>query len=108
MEKTKPNTTKAHIHQSKEMYNTQNKHKKTKARFSCLLRHSACKWRGLILGFGASQICHLLTYLDTDPLRATDPHGATILGITSAESATTSISQQYEFANQLRQFSLKP
>jgi len=29
--KTKPNTTKAHIHQSKEMYNMQNKHKKLKS-----------------------------------------------------------------------------
>jgi len=28
--KTKPNTTKAHIHQSKEMYYTQNKHQKLK------------------------------------------------------------------------------
>jgi len=36
-QKTKPNTTNAHIHQLKEMYYIQNKHKKTKARFSRLL-----------------------------------------------------------------------
>ena len=46
--KTKPNTTKAHIHQSKEMYyNT--KYKKTKARFSRLLQHQAWKRRRPIL-----------------------------------------------------------
>jgi len=43
--KTTPNTTKAHIHQPKDMYyNT-----KTKARFSHLLQHPAWKWRGPIL-----------------------------------------------------------
>jgi len=42
--KTKHNTTKAHIHQSKEMsYNTK------KASFSCLIRHPAWKWKGPIL-----------------------------------------------------------
>jgi len=51
--KTKPNTTKAHIHQSKESYNT-----KTKARFSHLLWHPAWKRRGPIL-LSALQICHL-------------------------------------------------
>jgi len=36
--KTKPNTTKAHIHQSKEMHNTHTQKKqKTKARFICLV-----------------------------------------------------------------------
>jgi len=33
MEKTTTNTTKAHIHQSKEMYNNKNKHKKLKPGF---------------------------------------------------------------------------
>ena len=48
--KTRPNTTKAHIHQSKEMQctTTQNK-QKTKARFNRLLGHPACKQRGPIL-----------------------------------------------------------
>jgi len=46
MEKTKPTTTKARIHQSKEMYyNT----KKAKARFSRFLRHPAWKWSGSVL-----------------------------------------------------------
>ena len=46
--KNKPNATKAHIHQSKEMYNNiKQTQKKTKARFSCLLRHPAWKRMGL-------------------------------------------------------------
>jgi len=50
MEKTKPNTTKPRIHQSKEMNTTrQNKHKRTKARFSRLLRHLVWKRSGSIL-----------------------------------------------------------
>jgi len=47
--KTKPNTTKAHIHQSKEMYYNTKLTQKTRARFSCLLRHLAWKQRGSIL-----------------------------------------------------------
>jgi len=46
--KTKPNTTKAHIHQSKECTTTQNKHRKTKAMFSRLLRHPAWKRTGAL------------------------------------------------------------
>jgi len=46
--KTKPNATKAHIHQSKDMYyNTINT--KAKARFSRLVRHPAWKRRATIL-----------------------------------------------------------
>ena len=40
----KPNTTKALIHQSKEMYYNTKQTQKTKARFSSLLRHPA--WKG--------------------------------------------------------------
>ena len=55
--KTKPNTTKAHIHQSKQMYfNT----KKTKARFSHLLRHPAWKQTEPILILALHEF---LTYL---------------------------------------------
>ena len=58
-------TTKAHINQSKEMYyNTQNKHKKTKARFSRLLQQLAWKWRGPILVSAFYKfVTYLLTYL---------------------------------------------
>jgi len=65
--KTKPNTTKAHIHESK-CTATQNKHKKTKARFSGLLRHPAWKWRGPILVSTLHKfVTYLLTYLHTYP-----------------------------------------
>jgi len=49
VEKTKPNTTKARIHQPEEMDTTQNKRKKTKAGFGRLLRHPAWKPSGSIL-----------------------------------------------------------
>jgi len=50
MEKTKPNTTKARIHQSKEMhYNTIKINKKLKPVLGCLLRHPAWKRSGSIL-----------------------------------------------------------
>jgi len=57
--KTKPNATKAHVHQSKE----------TKARFDHLLQHPV--WKRTGPGFGASEICHLPTYL-----QPRDPDGA--------------------------------
>ena len=60
--KTKPNTTKAHIHQSKEVTTTQNITQKTKARFSRLLRHPAWKQRGPIL---VSVLHKSVTYLLT-------------------------------------------
>ena len=64
--KTKPNITKARIHQSEET--TQNKHKKTKARFSRLLRHLAWKRRGSTLVSALHKLdTYLLTYLDTYP-----------------------------------------
>jgi len=65
MEETKPNTTKAHIRQSKEMYyNT----KKTKARFSRLLRHPAWKQMGPILISELHKfVIYLLTHLLTAP-----------------------------------------
>jgi len=48
MEKTKPNTTRAHIHQSKEMYyNTKRYTKKLKP--DRLIRHPASKRSGFIL-----------------------------------------------------------
>jgi len=60
--KTKPNTTKAHIHQSEEMYyNTKNK-QKTKARFSHLQQHPAWKQKGTIL---VSALHKSVTYLLT-------------------------------------------
>jgi len=71
--KPKPNTTKAHIHQSKKC-TTQNKHKKTKAGFSHLLRHPAWKQRGAYSGFGASQfVAYLLTETLTYLLTALAP-----------------------------------
>jgi len=42
MEKNKPNTIKAHIHESQKRY-TKLTHKKTKAMFSHLLQHLAWK-----------------------------------------------------------------
>jgi len=66
--KTKPNTKSMHItiHQSKEIYyTTQIKHRKTKGRFSRLLRHPAWKRRGPIL---VSVLHKSVTYLDTYPL----------------------------------------
>jgi len=47
--KTEPNTTKARIHQSKEMYYSSKWIQKTEARFSHLLRHLAWKQIGSIL-----------------------------------------------------------
>jgi len=51
MEKTKPNTTKSHIQftDQKKCTTTQDKHKKTKARFSRLLQHPIWKRMGAIL-----------------------------------------------------------
>ena len=64
MEKTKHNTTKAHIHQSKEMHNTKI-NIKTKARFSRLPRHPSWKWREPIL---VSALHKFLTCLLTETL----------------------------------------
>jgi len=50
----------------KKCTKTQNKHKKTKDRFSHLLRHLAWKWRGPILI--SLILMSLATYLDTYPL----------------------------------------
>ena len=66
--KTKPDITKAHIHQSKEMYYKINT--KTKARFSHLKRHLAWKQRGPILvlvlhKFVTYLLRHLPTYLQS-------------------------------------------
>ena len=47
--KPKPNTKKHAFTNHKKRTTTQNKHKKTKARFSCLLRHPAWKCSGSIL-----------------------------------------------------------
>jgi len=70
--KTKPNTTKAHIHQSKEMYyNT----KKTKARFSRLLWHPAWKRRGPTLVSALHKFVIYLLTLDTH-LQPWDRHRA--------------------------------
>jgi len=60
---TKPNTTNKQIHQSKEIYNNTNyTQKKTKARFSHLLRHPAWKRRGHSL---VSALHKYVTYLLT-------------------------------------------
>ena len=63
----------------KKCTTTQNKHKKTKARFSRLLRHLAWKWRGpsLVLAlhkFVAYLLTYLLRHLPTY-LQPRDPHG---------------------------------
>jgi len=60
----------------KKCTTTQNEHKKTKAGFSRLLWHLACKWRGPILilalhKFITYLLRHLLTYLQPQ-----DPQGA--------------------------------
>jgi len=47
--KTKPNTTKACIQQSKEQYYNRHETQKPKARYSRLLQHQAWKWRQPIL-----------------------------------------------------------
>jgi len=43
-EETKPNSTKANIHPQHENTTIHNKHKKTKAMFSRLVRPPVCKW----------------------------------------------------------------
>jgi len=60
--KTKPNTTKARIHQSKHVLQHKINTKKTKARFSRLLRHPAWKWRRPILVLALHKfVTYLLT-----------------------------------------------
>jgi len=54
------------MHQSKEMYYNKTNTQKTKARFSHLLQHPDCKWRGSIL-VSDFIICHLLTHWLTSP-----------------------------------------
>jgi len=94
--KTKPNTTKAHIHQSKEMYNTKQT-QKTKARFSRLLQHPARKWRGPILVLVLHNLS--LTYL-----RPQGPHGA-CTGPISEKLLTNDIySAQEAYCNKLQFF----
>jgi len=56
----------------KQMYYNTNKHKKTKARFSCLLWHLAWKQQGPIL---ISALHKFVTYSLTYPLTAPDPQG---------------------------------
>jgi len=77
--KTKPNT-KVCIHQSKDMYYaTQNKHKKTKARFSRLIWHPAWKQRGPIVILVLHKfVTYLLRHLPTY-LQPRHPHEANIL-----------------------------
>ena len=71
MEKTHPNTTKAHIHQPKEMhYNTE----QTQTRFGRLLRHPAWKRRGPILILALHKFVTYLRHLPTD-LQLQDPYG---------------------------------
>jgi len=56
---------------------TQNKHKKTKARFSRLLRYPAWKRKGAIVVLALHKsVNYLLTYTLTHILTAPDPHGA--------------------------------
>jgi len=74
--KTKPNTTKASIHQSTEIYCNTKQTQKTKARYSYLLRHPAWKWRGPILILALHKyVTYLLKHLPTY-LQPQDPHGA--------------------------------
>jgi len=61
------------MHQEHKNTITQNKHQKTKARFSCLLRHPAWKWRGPVLisalyNFGTYLLTYTLTHLLTAPV----------------------------------------
>jgi len=71
----------------KKCTTTQNKHKKTKARFSHLLQHPAWKLKGSILVLALHTfVTHWVTYLDTYPPTyspAPDPHGAYVLCQTS-------------------------
>jgi len=60
MKKTKPDTTKAHIHQSKEMYYNTKWTQKTKPRFSRLLWHPATHPRD------HSHLCSLKCHLTQD------------------------------------------
>jgi len=52
--KSKPNTTKAHVHHSKEMDFNTKQTQKSKARFSRLLRHSGLEMERAYSGFGNS------------------------------------------------------
>jgi len=73
MEQTKPNTPKAHIHQSKEMYYNTKQTQNTKARFSRLLWHPAWKQRRPILLF--QRFINLsLTYLTLTTYQPRDPY----------------------------------
>ena len=55
----------------------QGRHKKTKPRYSCLVRHPAWKWREASLVSALHKICHLLRHLPTY-LQCWDPHGAIV------------------------------
>jgi len=64
-------TQQKHTFTNQKKYTTeQNQHKKTKARFSHLLRHPAWKWRGPIL---TSALHEFVTYLLTHLLTAQEP-----------------------------------
>jgi len=77
MEKRRPNTTKAHIHQSKQMYYITKYTQKTKSRLSHLLRHPVLKWRGPIFISALDKfVTYLLTQALTHLLTAPDPCGA--------------------------------
>jgi len=73
--KTKPNTTKARIHNEKKCTTTQIRNKKLKPG-SVAAHNIRPEMERVYSGFSAAYICHLLTYLDTYPLIAPpDPHG---------------------------------
>jgi len=84
MEKQKLTQQKHAFTNQKECTTTQNKHRKTKARFSRLLRHLAWKQRGpILISVLHKFVTYLLTYLDTyHLLTAPDPHAASKMNIT--------------------------
>jgi len=64
MEKLNPTQQKHTFTNQKKCTTTQNKHKKTKARFSRLLRHLAWKQSGSVLVLALHKfVTYLLTYL---------------------------------------------
>jgi len=62
MEKNKPNTTNAHIHQSKEMYYDKNKHKKLKPG---LVASYDIRKGPILISSLHKFVIYLVTYLDT-------------------------------------------
>jgi len=80
VEKQNPTHQKYTFANHKKCTTTENKHKKTKARFSHLRRHPVWKRSRPILVSALHEfVTYLLTYLDTCSLTAPDPHGAHLM-----------------------------